>query len=107
MAFKPIKHKYRAKRTEIDSFRFDSKLEARYYQKLKRAEEAGDLIFFLRQAPFHLPGNIRYVIDFIEFWENGDVVFTDVKGIDTPVSKTKRKQVESLFPIQINVVNKV
>lgn len=103
-----MKHKYGAKPTKRDNIRFDSKAEARYYDKLKLAQRAGELLFFLRQVPIHLPGNVRYVVDFVEFWapagdEPGDIVWTDVKGVETATFKLKRKQVEELYPIKINV----
>jgi len=102
-----VRHKFGAKRTERDGIKFDSKLEARYYSKLKIAQESGDLVFFLRQVPFHLPGGVRYVVDFQEFWADGEVKFTDVKGMETAEFKTKKKLVESLYPITINVVKVV
>ena len=51
------KHKYKAKQTEVDSIKFPSKLEAGYYLKLKLRKQAGDIKYFLRQVPLHLPGN--------------------------------------------------
>ena len=102
-----IKHKFKAKPTETDGIRFDSKIEARYYQKLKLLQESGKICFFLRQVPIHLPGNVRYVVDFVEFHADGHVIFTDVKGMETPMFKTKKAQVEELYPIKINVVTKV
>lgn len=101
-----FKHKFNAKPANIDGIRFASKLEGRYYNKLKALQESGELVFFLRQAPFHLPGNTRYVVDFVEFWKNGDINFTDCKGLETEVYKLKKRQVEELFPIKINVVKK-
>ena len=107
-----LKHKYNAKPTEVDNIRFDSKLEAKYYRVLKLAQKSGELLFFLRQVPLHLPGNVKYVCDFLEFWapkngEPGDVVFTDIKGMETATFKLKKKQVESLYPIEIQVITKV
>ena len=104
---KRVKHKFGAVRTENDGIKFDSKAESRYYSKLKRARDHGDLLFFLRQVPFHLPGGIRYVVDFVEFWKDGEVKFTDVKGMETKDFIMKKKIVESLYPIEINVVKKV
>lgn len=106
------KHKFGAKRTECDGIKFDSKLEAKYYNTLKSAQQAGELLFFLRQVPFHLPGNTKYVVDFVEFWkgkgeEPGDIVFTDVKGMETSEFIMKKKQVEALYPIEIQVIKKV
>lgn len=102
-----MKHKFHAKPTVVDDKWFGSKLEAKYYRKLKHMQENGPLVFFLRQCPFHLPGNTKYVVDFVEFWENGDVIFTDVKGVETESFKLKCKMVEDLYPIKINIVKKV
>ena len=96
-------NKYGAKETYVDNIRFDSKKEALYYKTLKLARDAGDLVMFLRQAPFHLPAGKIYRIDFIEFWEGGKVVFTDVKGRDTAMSKLKRDMVEELYHIEITL----
>jgi hypothetical protein len=101
---KPIKHKFGARPCEYDGIKFPSKLEARYYAKLKLLEKAGEVLFFLRQTPFHLPGGIKYVVDFVVFHANGTVEFVDTKGKDTPLSLTKRKQVEDLYPIEIQIV---
>ena len=96
-----IRHKYFAKPTTEDGIRFASKKESRYYLQLQMAQKSGELLFFLRQTPFHLPGNVRYVVDFTEFWKDGTVRFTDVKGFKTRSYLTKKKMVEALFPIQI------
>ncbi len=98
-------HKFKASPTLRDGIRFDSKLEAKYYERLKILQAAGEIVFFLRQVPFHLPGGVRYVVDFVEFRSDGSVVFTDVKGMETSDFKTKRKLVESIYPVTINVVN--
>jgi len=102
-----MKHKYGAKSIEHDGIKFSSKLEGRYYKQLLLRQKAGDVIFFLRQVPMHLPGNIRYVVDFVEFLSDETVRFIDVKGFDTPVSKLKRKQIEDIYPIKIDIVTKV
>lgn len=104
---KILKHKYGAVRTERDGRKFDSKMEAAYYQQLKLRQSSGDVIFFLSQVPFHLPGNIKYVADFVVFLEDGNIEFIDVKGKDTPMSIAKRKMVEDLYPVQIKLVKKV
>lgn len=101
------KNKYNAIPIKVDKMRFDSKLEARFYEKLKAMVQAKELGYFLRQVPFHLPGNVTYRCDFQLFWSNGEVSYIDVKGRDTPMSRLKRKQVEDLYPVTIEVVNKV
>lgn len=96
-----IRHKFNATRTECDGISFASKREARYYQQLCLARSAGDLLFFLRQVPFHLPGGVRYVVDFAEFWKSGEVRFVDTKGFKTESYKAKRKMVMALYPVEI------
>ena len=96
--------KFNAKITEVDGIKFKSKKEARYYQELKIRQRAGEVSFFLRQVPFDLGEGVRHFLDFIEFWANGEVKFIEVKGYDTPQGKMKRKLVESMYPIEIEVI---
>lgn len=95
------RHKFNAKPVTDDGIHFSSKKEHAYYRQLLLAKSSGDLLFFLRQTPLHLPGNIKYVVDFVEFWKSGEVRFVDVKGFDTPLSKTKRSIAEATYPLTI------
>ena len=101
MSMRRIFHKFNAKRTEIDGISFPSKKEAAYYQQLLLRQKGNDVIFFLRQVPFHLPGGVRYVVDFQEFLSDGTVRFVDVKGMRTSEYIAKKKMVEALYPIKI------
>lgn len=96
-----VKHKYKAIPVEIEGIRFASKKEGRYFQQLRIREKSGEIVFFLRQVPIHLPGNVRYVIDFLEFHADGTVHFVDVKGIRTEAYKIKKRMVEAVYPITI------
>lgn len=98
------RHKFHAIQTETDGIKFPSKAEARYYGKLKARQEAGEIVFFLRQVPFYLPGGAKYVCDFQVFEADGTVHFLDVKGMQTPVFIAKKKMVEALFPVEIELV---
>ena len=98
------KHKYNAKATVVDGIRFDSKKEANYYSRLKLRVLSGEVLFFLRQVPIHLTGNVRMVIDFQEFHADGTVRFVDTKGVQTEAFKIKKRQAEALYPIEIEVV---
>ena len=53
------------------------------------------------QVPFHLPGNVKYVVDFQVFMTDGTVKFIDVKGHRTPQYIAKKKMVEALYPVEI------
>jgi hypothetical protein len=97
-------HKYNAKKTERGEFKFDSQKEAKRYDKLILMKKNNEVLFFLRQVPFHLPGNVTYRIDFVIFWSDGHVSFEDVKGMKTPQYIMKKKMVESLYPIKIEEI---
>ena len=97
-------HKYNAQAVVIDGIRFDSAKEGRYYGELKLRQRAGEVLCFLRQVPIHLPGQTRLVIDFLEFHTDGGVHFVDTKGVQTETFKLKRRQVEDLYPFDIEVV---
>jgi len=99
-----MRHKFHAQPTEFDGIKFASKAEARYYGQLKLRQRAGEVVFFLMQVPFRIPGNVKYVCDFMEFHADGSVHFVDVKGQVLPMFVTKRKIVEALYPIEIEVV---
>jgi len=97
-------HKFNAKPTTLDNNRFASKKEANYYAELKLLQKAGEVLFFLRQVPFHLPGNSKYVCDFLIFYANGDCQIVDVKGMKTAMYKLKKSLVEAHYPITITEV---
>ena len=104
-----MKHKFHAVPCQADDYNFSSKAERAYYYKLKILEKAGEVLFFLMQVPFHLPGNIIYRLDFMEFWapkngESGDIIFTEVKGFMTDSARIKIKQCEDIYNIHINVI---
>lgn len=98
-------HKYNAKATVIDGFRFDSKKEAARYSRNKILLSNGEMVMQLRQTPFHLSDGVIYRLDFMEFYSDGRILFIDVKGRDTAMSKLKRGQVECLYPhVKITLV---
>lgn len=99
-----IKHKFRAKQTIVDDIIFSSKKEAKRYNQLILLQRAGEVLFFLRQVPFHLPGKIKYVCDFVVFWVDGSVTIEDIKGFKTAMYILKKKQVEALYPITITEI---
>lgn len=90
--------KYGNVKTERDGYTFDSAAEARYYDVLKAQERAGEVVGFLMQVPFRLPGNVRYVCDFLVFHADGRMSVVDVKGRETESFRAKKRQVEALYP---------
>lgn len=106
------RHKFNARRCEEDGIKFSSLLERSYYRYLIQEQKDKRLLFFLRQVPIHLPGNVRYVVDFLEFWapvdsDQGTVVFTEVKGMMTRDAEIKIKQAQEIYGIEINLVRKM
>ncbi len=97
------RHKYKAVQVEYDGIKFGSKKEGRYYLDLKLRVKAGEVVFFLRQTAFHLPGGTTYRVDFQEFHADGTVRFIDVKGFKTKEFIKAKKQVEDLYPVVIEV----
>jgi Protein of unknown function (DUF1064) len=75
--------------------RYDSKKEALFAQRLDTWIKygTGKLQCWLPQIPFPLPGGVTYRADFMVLFDDGKIVFYDVKGRDTQASKNKRKQV--------------
>lgn len=94
--------KYGNQITHVDGIRFDSKREARYYEQLKLRKAAGEVAYWLRQVPIHLPGGTRYVIDFLVFFSDGRAPeYVDVKGRETKEFRIKRREVEHHYPLKV------
>ena len=103
MAKRFQQHKYKAIAVTYDGIRFDSKKEGKYYNELKLRVMSGEVVFFLRQTPFHIEGG-TYRVDFQEFHSDGTVHFIDVKGVATTAFKKSKKQVELKYPVEIEIV---
>lgn len=98
--------KYRAKKTEIDGIKFDSKKEAKRYIVLKALESKGEIKNltlqpkFLLQEGFRKNGKayrkIEYVADFM-YEQDGKLIIEDVKGMKTDVYKLKQKLFEKRY----------
>lgn len=113
-------HKYHAQATVVDGIRFDSKLESERYKELKLEVAAGTVRYFLRQVPFHLPGGVRYVVDFmivrplncgsadsdINALKWCQVEYEDCKGAQTAEGKNKIKQVFALYGVVVRLVKR-
>lgn len=96
-----------------DGITFASKAEMRRYLELLDLQKTGAVAFFFRQVPIALPGKTKYLADFVSFWpvEFGTrkpkalrsymVRFEDVKGCRTEIYRLKKRQVEALYPIEI------
>jgi len=96
--------KYGNEITVVDGIRFDSKREARHYERLKLRKAAGEVTYFLRQVPIHLPGGTKLVVDFVEFHTDGSVHYVDAKGRETKEFRIKRREVQHHYPFRIELV---
>lgn len=93
--------KMRAIKKEIDGIKFDSTMEADYYEYLKAEKEAGRIKEFSLQPKFPLQEAFKkygrtirammYIADFKVKYADGTELIIDVKGRETADFKLKRK----------------
>lgn len=94
-------NKYRAVKVKLDGITFHSKREAARYADLLRLVKAGVIKNLILQPkfPIEINGNkICNVIGDFEYLEGRKWVVEDVKGMDTPMSRLKRKLVQAMYP---------
>lgn len=100
----PKPSKFNAVICEADGIKFRSKKERARYLELCALRDAGIVRWFLHQVPIRLPGNVKYVLDFLIFWKDGQETLEDTKGHRTAMFIMKKKQVQALYPIRIEEV---
>ncbi len=122
MTSRPIRkpNKYGAIPTTVDGIRFASKREARHYSELKLRERAGEIrelelqpIYLLtiwhhpisEDHPLKCTTVGKYIADF-RYWDvaRNQRVVEDVKGMETQLFKLKKKLVEALYGMEIEIV---
>jgi hypothetical protein len=86
-----LRHKFNARPLVVDNIHFSSQKESKYYSELLIRQKAGEVVGFLRQTALHLPGNIRYVLDFLVFYADGTCEGIEVKGYATEAWKLKHR----------------
>lgn len=94
-------NKYGARKVQLDGYTFDSAAEAKRYQDLCLLERAGEIRKLVVHPSYELQRSfkmdgvryaaIRYEADFEYKDSSGQLVIEDVKGIETPVFKIKKK----------------
>lgn len=100
---KQKRHKYNARKVEIDGHKFDSAKEAARYQELKLQEHCGVVSGLELQPEFILQeafGGYRAIIyraDFL-YQKDGETVVEDVKGMKTAVYQIKKKMFLKRYP---------
>lgn len=102
------KAKYKNKKIEIDGIEFPSKLEAEYYEYLKKRKERKEIKDFTLQRKFILQPSykkygktiraITYSVDFSITNLDDSVEHIDTKGMGTKDGELKRKMFDYLYP---------
>jgi hypothetical protein len=92
-----MRHKYNAVMVERDGFKFASKKEGKRYEMLKILQRAKEVVMFIHQVPFRMPGS-TYWADFMVFWNDGSVTVEDVKGMKTASYKKQVAMMAVHYP---------
>ena len=99
--------KYKNVKVKLDGITFDSKKEAVHYAYLKSLEKRGIITDLQLQTKldFKIDGKkiFTYKPDFEYNDEFGHHII-DVKGIQTPVFKLKKKLIEAQHKIKIEII---
>ena len=110
--------KYNNRKTKVNTYIFDSALEAKRYRQLdlmQRAEEISNLrlqVPFVLQDSFTKNGKtyrkIEYIADFVYFDNKlKKTIVEDTKGVKTDVFKIKQKLFEKKYPnLEIKTITK-
>jgi Protein of unknown function (DUF1064) len=106
--------KYKAKPQTVDGHRFASQLEARRYQELRFLERTGEITGLVLHPRFHIrwpgepnPANEICIVelDFMYYHEIGKRWhYEDTKGVDTALSRLKRKLVKAMHDIDVELI---
>lgn len=107
-------NKYRAQKTRLDGFTFDSKREAAHYMELKLLQRSGHINALDVHPRFDLHATGadgikrkigQAVLDF-RYWccREKRRRYVDVKGVDLPLSKWKRNHLKAEYNIDVEIV---
>ncbi len=77
---------------------FASKAEAKAYQTLLLLQESGKITKLELQPVFKFPMGYEYRADFRVTYDDGTVEVIDVKGMETPVFKLKKRDMAYFYP---------
>lgn len=101
------RNKYGAKPTTVNGIRFHSKRESEHYLKLRRELLEGKISDLELQPAYQITVNgmkiCKYVADF-RYNRDGASIVEDVKGMDTRLSKIKRKLVKALYNVDVLII---
>lgn len=108
-------NKYGAKKVELDGRVFDSKAEARYYERLKLLQMSGVVKSFRTQPEYILQEKyrnaegkaraaIKYTADFEVTYSDGHVEVVDVKGMASRDFSLRLRLFEKRYEMALKVV---
>lgn len=93
--------KYKNKSAESGGKIYDSKMEARYAEKLEWRKKAGEIKEIIPQFCLRLDLNgkhiCKYYVDFKVVYPDGKEEFHEVKGFETDVWKLKWKMALAIY----------
>ena len=106
--------KYNNKKVTLDGITFDSKIEASYYEYLKRLEQQGIVSEFLMQKEYIVFDGytkdgkkvrpIKYKADFEVHYADNHIEVIDIKGFETADFKLKKKLFEYRYPFTLKLL---
>lgn len=100
--------KYKSCRTKVDGISFASKAEAEYYLELQTYVNDGELkILELQPKVVMTTSLIKYVPDFKIQDKFGRQWYVDVKGMETPVFKIKKRLWKHYGDGELKIVKKI
>lgn len=108
------KAKYGNKKVVHDGITFDSAMEAKYYDHLKRLQAQGIVTSFVLQPRFVLLPKfekngkkyreIGYNADFTVYYADGHTEVVDIKGMVTQQFELRKKLFEYRFPHELKLL---
>lgn len=99
--------KYGNKKAVVEGEAFDSRHEARMYERLRLEGLAGNHIGLARQVTFFLPGGVKYMADFVTLHKDGTYRVLDAKSEGTrknPVYRLKKRQMKNCLGVEIEEI---
>lgn len=106
-AGKPDRNKYGNQPVQAEGRRFDSRHEARTYERLRLECLAGEHAGLGCQVAFYLPGGVKYLADFVVLEKDGSYRVLDAKSEATRKDKTyrlKKRQMKNCLGITVEEV---
>lgn len=100
-------NKYNNIKTVVDGIKFDSKREAFYYLYYKRLQESKVINNLKLQTSIKFDIDGKHIFTFKPDFEYDDEYghhYIDVKGVETPVFRLKKKLIEAKYKIIIEIV---